>query len=288
MTTDEIQKLISKLCNEALPSLETECVIKNEYSGMLATDLFSLNTLLGSMIEQNVVLFLNNHRSLWDDKHKWEEYHFIRDKESFPDVRLVKKNNRNETVLGIELKSWFILSKEGEPSFRFKTASEVCGENDLLCIVPWYLNNAVCGNPVLAKPWVIFAKTAAEAVKKYWSEDRNSSESERNVETPDIAKQPEINARNKTNYKPQKDHSNNFGRLARTGIMSKFVEDTLKTDILGIPADNWRRFLKVHTDSKTLQDIQKNIASIVKIPKSEEFERIIEDLQNYIKVLPKT
>ena len=41
--------------------------IENRYSGILATDLFSLNTLLGSMIESKVVQFLNSHRHLWDD-----------------------------------------------------------------------------------------------------------------------------------------------------------------------------------------------------------------------------
>ena len=277
--------LIERLRSIVFPSLPSECFIENDYSGILATDLFSLNTLLGSMIENKVVLFLNTHRHLWDDG-KWGEYHFIRSNESFPDVRLVTKKGNTAPMLGIELKSWFILSKEGEPSFRYATASEACDAGDLLCIIPWYLSNAVCGNPILTTPWVYSAKAASEAMKRYWIYERNTSTpmtlNERGVDVPESIKPYMLNARDKTNYKPRSDGGKNFGRLARTGVMSQFVEETLKTDILGIPADNWRRFLKAHTDSKSLSDIQKNIASIIKIPKSEDFEKIINDLRCYM------
>ena len=49
--------------------------------------------------------------------------------------------------------------------------------------------------------------------------------------------------------------------------MSEFVTEILQTDILGISADNWRLFLKAHTDSTALQDIQRKIKTITKIPK---------------------
>lgn len=48
---DNKAKLIETLRNIVFPSLTAECTIENNYSGILATDLFSLNTLLGSMIE---------------------------------------------------------------------------------------------------------------------------------------------------------------------------------------------------------------------------------------------
>lgn len=106
---DERCELIANLRDVAFPSLPSECVIENSYSGILATDLFSLNTLLGSMIESKVVHFLNSHRSLWDDKGTWSEYHFTRANESFPDVRLVKKNGKANPILGIELKLVYTL-----------------------------------------------------------------------------------------------------------------------------------------------------------------------------------
>lgn len=286
---DNRADLIEKLRNVVFPSLPAECTIENTYSGILATDLFSLNTLLGSMIENKVVTFLNAHRHLWDSG-EWNEYHFIRSNESFPDVRLVKKNGNHDIVLGIELKSWFILSKEGEPSFRYRTASEACDRGDLLCIIPWYLSDAVCGHPVLATPWTFSAKAAAEATKRYWiyvrQTDKPMTFTQRNLEVPDGIKPYMVNARDKTNYKPVNDGGNNFGRLARTGIMSDFVDETLLTDILGIPANNWRLFLKAHTDSSSLIDIQKKIDSITKIPQSEEFQQLMKALRDYIEELP--
>lgn len=286
---DERAALIHSLRHVAFPSLPAECTIENYYSGILATDLFSLNTLLGSMIENKVVTFLNAHRQLWDDG-RWDEYHFIRSNESFPDVRLVRKGDSQTPILGIELKSWFILSKEGEPSFRYRTASEACDPGDLLCIIPWYLSDAVCGTPVLAMPWVFSAKAAAEATKRYWLYERQTEKpmtlQQRALETPSGVKPYMENARDKTNYKPVNDGGNNFGRLARTGIMSDFVKDTLLTDILGIPADNWRLFLKAHTDSSSLHDIQKKISTITKIPQSEEFQQLMEALRSYIEELP--
>lgn len=288
-TNDERSSLVYALRYVALPSLPAECHIENSYSGILATDLFSLNTLLGSMIENKVVAYLNAHRQLWDNG-KWKDYHFVRSNESFPDVRLVNRNVSNDIVLGIELKSWFILSKEGEPSFRYRTASEACDRCDLLCIIPWYLNNAVCGNPVLAMPWLFSAKAAAEATKRYWIFERRTEKpmsiKERKLEIPNGVKPYMPNARDKTNYKPVNDGGNNFGRLARTGIMSDFVESTLQTDILGIPADNWRLFLKAHTDSSSLKDIQKKIRSITNIPASDEFDDLINKIRDYIDALP--
>lgn len=281
--------LTQQLRNVAFPSLPVGCDIQNSYSGILATDLFSLNTLLGSMIESKVVLFLNAHRHLWDDG-PWTEYHFIRSGESFPDVRLVRKSNNRDVVLGIELKSWFILSKEGEPSFRYRTAAEACDPADLLCIVPWYLSDAVCGKPLLLSPWVFPARAAAEASKRYWLLERQTEKpmtlTERSLDTPPGVRPYMDNARDKTNYRPTNDGGNNFGRLARTGIMSEFVTETLQTDILGIPADNWRLFLKAHTDSNTLQDIQRKIGQITKIPQSGEFDRLMQALRDYMEALP--
>lgn len=286
---DYRKELIERLRNKVFTSLPAECLIENSYSGILATDLFTLNTLLGSMIENQVVHFLNSHRHLWDDG-KWNEYNFIRSSESFPDVRLVKATESNNVILGIELKSWFILSKEGEPSFRYRTASEACDKGDLLCIIPWHLSDAVCGHPVLVSPWVFSAKAAAEATKRHWIYERQTEKpltlKERDVEVPNGCKPYMLNARDKANYKPANDGGNNFGRLARTGIMTDFVEKTLQTDILGIPANNWRLFLKAHADSNSLSDIRRKINNLSKIAKSDEFDKLIKGLRDYLEGLP--
>ena len=39
--------------------------------------------------------------------------------------------------MGIELKGWYVLAKEKEPSFRYKVTPAVCAPADLLVVVPW-------------------------------------------------------------------------------------------------------------------------------------------------------
>lgn len=286
ISDEEVRDLVNRIKESVLPLIADMMKIPHIYKGIMATDLFSLNTLLGSTVEVAVVSFLNENRDLWDKDRQWVDCRFVRSSEFFPDVRLVNKATGN-IVFGIELKSWFLISKEGEPSFRYRTASKACSPADLICVLPWYLSDAVSGNPVLIKPWVYPAKAASEYCKRYWmyrKTDVPLNFDERSVTEPgDIVLYS--NNREKANYMPKKDSSNNFGRLARTGLLDDFVSESLETDILGIPAKNWMRFLKIHTDQKSLSAIQKEIDRIVEIPKSEEFCRLIEELGKYINML---
>jgi hypothetical protein len=50
---------------------------------------------------------------------------------------------------------------------------------------------------------------------------------------------------------PISDSGNNFGRVARCGAIDREVDARLAADILGIPADSWRRFLLVFADGAT-------------------------------------
>ena len=48
---------------------------------------------------------------------------FIRRSQSFPDVRLVRRTLESvDVIMGIELKGWYVLSKEKVPSFRYQVA----------------------------------------------------------------------------------------------------------------------------------------------------------------------
>lgn len=77
----------------------------------------------------------------------------------FPDVRLVRRgaSGTPDIALGIELKGWFLLAREGEPSFRFQTTPAACADHDLLVVLPWHLDNVLAGSPVVAEPWVVSA-----------------------------------------------------------------------------------------------------------------------------------
>jgi hypothetical protein len=68
------------------------------------------------------------------------------------------------------IKSWYTLSKEGEPSFRYQITPAACADADLLVIVPWILSDVVSGSPKLFQPWIESARYVAEHHNFYWQE----------------------------------------------------------------------------------------------------------------------
>lgn len=74
-------------------------------SGIMATDLHTLNTVLGATIEGQVVRTLNLTRNTWDPDEKYALYSFVRQAQTFPDV-LLRKTSGSEILMGIELKGW--------------------------------------------------------------------------------------------------------------------------------------------------------------------------------------
>ena len=121
--------------------------------GILATDIFTLNTALGATIEEQVVTTLNQMRFLWDSDDKYTLFSFKRQSQTFPDVLFKTQNNNiEEIIFGIELKGWYLLSKEGEPSFRYQVTPSACSEQDLLVVVPWSLKNVISGKPQVFSP----------------------------------------------------------------------------------------------------------------------------------------
>lgn len=223
----------------------------NHISGVNATDLFSLNTLLGASIEGQVVKALNQQRQLWDPNDDWLGYTFERQSQAFPDVRLVRKGEGAVTdiALGIELKGWFLLSKEGVPSFRFTTTPGACASHDLLVVVPWYLDNVLSGSPVTAEPYVVSARWAAEYRNHYWTRMRGAGVGvDRSVHAP-AAASPYPNKEDQISDVPAYDGGKNFGRVARvSGLMTAWISATNETEVLGIRIEDWALFLRMHSD----------------------------------------
>jgi len=224
----------------ALPShFESDLVI----SGVLAPDLFSFNSSLGATIEEQVVASLNRLTTVWDPSNRYALYQFERQAQVFPDVVLkARAPGLDPSILmGLELKGWYALSKEGEPSYRYKVSPNVCAPADLLVVVPWALSRGVSGSPKVFKPFVAGARYAAQMRNRYWR-DR-----------PAPAK-PEITLSSVTAHypvkgdpisdRPAEDAGGNFGRVARSGIMGDYIEDLTKEPLLGIPLAEWQKFLK--------------------------------------------
>lgn len=61
-------------------------------------------------------------------------------------------------IFGIEMKSWYLLSKEGEPSLRYGVSEQVPTLQDLLVVVPWVLSNVLSGVPVVYEPYIAPAR----------------------------------------------------------------------------------------------------------------------------------
>lgn len=228
-----------------------------EIEGISATDLFSMNTLLGGAIEEQTVATLNNTRSIWDPDGQWANYEFRRYSESFPDVRL-EANGEDLPLIGIELKGWYMLAKEEVPSFRFKASANAMTVWDLIAVFPWSLSNVISGTPVLEPPYIEQAKYAADLRTRYW-ETRSSNA--KPVQHPNTHPYPEPGS----SYSDivTDDRGGNFGRIARIqGLMDDWVKDTMETPLAGIEARWWVRFLKLFDERGNASDIQQKLENL--------------------------
>ena len=96
---------------DAIACLPVYFRTETHISGIMATDLHTLNTVLGATIEEQVVRTLNLIRNTWDPDEKYSLYHFVRQAQTFPDV-LLRRVSTGEVLLGIELKGWYLLAVE--------------------------------------------------------------------------------------------------------------------------------------------------------------------------------
>ena len=240
---------------EAIACLPIYFRTETHISGIMATDLHTLNTVLGATIEEQVVRTLNLTRNTWDPDEKYALYSFVRQAQTFPDV-LLRKTSSGEILMGIELKGWYLLAKEAEPSLRFQTTAAACAKQDLIVVVPWVLGNVISGSPVLFEPFIESAKFAAVYRNHHWQHIRKTNLSTGIKLADGIAPYPSKS--DQILDKPASDGGGNFGRLARTGIMDQYMEKLDDVQLCGIKTVYWREFLKTFQESTT--DIQAHIA----------------------------
>jgi hypothetical protein len=237
-----------KNVREAIATLPVYFRTETHISGIMATDLHTLNNVLGATIEEQVVRTLNLIRNSWDPGGKYVLFNFVRQPQTFPDVRL-KKVSSTETLLGIELKGWYLLAKETEPSLRFQTTAAACTPQDLIVVVPWVLSNVISGSPMLFEPFIESARYAAEFRNYHWQYLRQT-EGDTHIDVPaGVTPYPVMSAQN--NDRPRQDGGNNFGRLARSGMMDEFMAKLNDVPLCGIKAVYWRDFLKAFQESSS-------------------------------------
>ena len=215
--------------------------------GIEAADLFALNTMLGTTIEVQVVNTLNRIRDVWDPNDEWPLHRFDRQAQTFPDVLLRRQLDSGDfdVALGIELKGWYVLSKEAEPSFRYTVTPAACTTWDLLAVVPWHLSNVLSGVPRVDSPGLWSARHAAE-YRNYWWQHIRETEQSREIELASV--DAPYRQRSHTSDKPAYDGGGNFGRIARIGIMNDWTQDILRRRLAGVPTRDWIDFLK-HTST---------------------------------------
>ena len=212
--------------------------------GLLATDIFTLNAPLAAAIEESVVHTLNKLRPVWDPDSRYQTYSFVRQPQTFPDVMLQSLDNGIVPLMGVELKGWYLLSRERVPTYRFTVTREACNPWDLLVVVPWVLSNVLAGSPILMRPFVQPARYCAERRNYYWQHERDSN-SDTGIAIPDgVGPYPAKS--DPISDKPNSDSGGNFGRLARYGIMDEYIQAMLKEPVRGIPVASWIRFFKEH------------------------------------------
>ena len=233
---------------EAIACLPIYFRTETHISGIMATDLHTLNTVLGATIEEQVVRTLNLTRNTWDPDEKYALYSFARQAQTFPDV-LLRKTSSGEILMGIELKGWYLLAKEAEPSLRFQATAAACARQDLIVVVPCVLGNVISGSPVLFEPFIESAKFAAEYRNYHWQCIRKTGLST-DIKLPEGI-DPYPGKSDQILDKPASDGGGNFGRLARTGIMDTYMKKLDDVQLCGIKTVFWREFLKTFQESTT-------------------------------------
>ena len=239
---------------EAIYSLPSYFRTETNIAGVLATDLHTLNSVLGATIEDQVVRTLNQLRNTWDPNGEYALYSFVRQAQTFPDV-LLRKSAPDDIIFGIELKGWYLLAKEGVPSLRFQTTASACAEHDLIVVVPWVLGNILSGSPVLFEPFIGSAEYAARYRNWHWQYKREAQH-DPGIESPtEVGPYPSKS--DAISDKPRADGGGNFGRLARTGLMDQYIEKLNDVQVCGIKAEYWRQFLKVFQENATDEKARK-------------------------------
>ena len=274
----------AKKAISALPNrFESELFV----SGVHATDLFAFNSSLGATIEEQVVASLNNLRSVWDVDEKYSLYSFERQPQTFPDVvlRAATTDVEPHVILGIELKGWYALAKEKEPSFRYKVTPGVCAPADLLVVVPWTLSKVISGSPTVFTPYVTGARYAAQYRNWYWANAKGG----RGDNSIAIASSSNFypSKNDMIADRPASDGGGNFGRLARTKMMDEYIDNLFDEKLAGIPLGAWQKFLALLTENQTQDEISRGLEALASnisqsVPSTQAREAIRDKLKEIV------
>ena len=264
---------------------------ETDLSGLSATDIFTLNAALGATIEDNAVKTLNEIRSVWDPEGEYKLYGFVRQAQTFPDVLLKRYSSHDadpDIILGIELKGWYVLAKEQEPSFRLQVTPAACALHDMLMVVPWALSNVISGSPQVFTPFALPSRYAAEYRNYHWQHLRRTK-LRTNINAP-TGVVPYPKKSDQISDKAVADSGGNFGRISRTGIMDDYLQEISQVELRGIQIQHWRAFFKLFQEHATEEAIRSGMKRIQELIESRQVDgdratsvvKIIEELENLL------
>ncbi len=252
----KIWKRVDDLIYSIPAYFETELLIK----GINVTEIFSVGGAFASVVEAQVVDILNRLRNIWDPDSEYADYAFVRQSQTFPDVLLRSLRDENEILFGIELKSWYVLSKEGEPSFRYQVTPEACATADFIVIIPGLLSEVISGTPRILIPYKESARFIAEYRNYYWQKSRRERNENPDIRTPPKAyRHPYPSSKQESSDKATIDKGGNFGRIARVGILDTFVAKIKSLDYLGIKIIHWITFFRAISETRTDEQIGREL-----------------------------
>jgi hypothetical protein len=181
-----------------------------------------------------------------------------------------------------------VFSKESEPSFRFTITPEACGKPDLLVVIPWFLSEVISGVPNLMSPYIELGKYASQYRNYYWirSRETSTSRSTQIIIPPQEHRHPYPQSKVEASDKAENDKGNNFGRIARAGLLDNYLLKIKAIDYLGIRVAHWMKFFRAMSENKTGTEIDKQLDSILANIVSEispnknipEYQKIMQEL----------
>lgn len=162
--------------------------------------------------------------------------------------------------MGIELKGWYLLAREGEPSFRYRVTPSACSPFDLVAVIPWHLKNVLSGVPVVYEPYIERARYVAE-YRNYWWQHVRGAKGDVTIKPPVGEVRPYPPPKVEINDSATRDTGGNFGRIARIRIMDDYVESMLAKRISGIEARHWVQFFRMYAEAADPQVISQRLAT---------------------------
>ena len=168
--------------NRALHALPGCFGSRANIEGIQATDLLSMNTMLGATVEVQVVEARNRMHDTWDPDDESPQHRFERQSETLPACLLLNSDS-GDAALGVDLKGRHVLSREAAPSFRYSVAPDACTKWDLLAVIPWHLSSVLAGTPRVGSPGVRSARHAA-ACRDWWRQHGPESDLDTKIDSP--------------------------------------------------------------------------------------------------------